>query len=897
MARLKISEVNLTHFKTIEIDGVLLYSAFPKIKSYISANISRELADLLAEPILRKSEEGYIVSWFSDQFNQQPISYSQLSDENKQTCQLKLKKLKDKLINYISKLNSKNQSNNWVNILTALVLEEQYLFEESGQFAIVNWSLKSINSSKGSGFFDSDSEKNIKQNSEAKNEKTKIEETNLEIENESKTNSEAVLNNKPIHETDGDDFDETVKDIKGNDSINNQGNFTNQSEETGVDDINEREEIKDDFSDEDENNHGLNKHSNNNYGKRVKVSENNSKIIITPKKKKKYWLWILLAIFILLCLSLLKYCSVDIPKNELPEKDKPLEKVDPVDVILDEDDEIKYVISGRLNIALIKPEETKLNQLAVDIKKSFPNVPFNFVYSDSLTRRIQVKVPPEHIEFLKKNIPIRLANYKLLIWKESVYRKSKTFTDPGFKSKEKSWFINTIQASAAWNTTIGNENITIAIIDNSFDISHPELSNKIVKPYNVWTKTNQVNNGSKFIHGTHVAGSAIAIADNNSGVSGICPGCKFMPITAGDSNGIMSNTSVIDAVLYAINQGADVVNLSLGIQFGSEVGFMPKEIQLSMIENSFKEEEQFWDRVFKIAEANNTTLIMSAGNENILAGMDPMKRNPLGIKVSALNTNNQKATFSNYGKYSTISAPGVKIYSSIPNYGYQYLQGTSMASPLVAGGVGLIKSLKPKISTAKIISLIQKTGKPVGSEGRKVGNLLQLDNALKELLGKNNSKKKPNVRKYCEDVNEEIKRLKKRLKELEQLCVINSDTLKIPPLLKNNKFLEGKWKSTTSLYNESEEKVQLYFEFKGKDGLITFLEPSGISCEANLNVSLSSSNIIFDQSKDALCKSNGKSYNSYSFSCNAGKNGLAECTAQNKSVKANTFKFTLIKIK
>ena len=87
----------------------------------------------------------------------------------------------------------------------------------------------------------------------------------------------------------------------------------------------------------------------------------------------------------------------------------------------------------------------------------------------------------------------------------------------------------------------------------------------------------------------------------------------------GDRNGTMTTTSIIEGILYAINQGADVVNLSLGMKFHPDIQYYPKHIQMGIIANSFKQEEQQWNKIFKYAEANNCTLVLAAGNENILA--------------------------------------------------------------------------------------------------------------------------------------------------------------------------------------------------------------------------------------------------------------------------------------
>jgi hypothetical protein len=248
-------------------------------------------------------------------------------------------------------------------------------------------------------------------------------------------------------------------------------------------------------------------------------------------------------------------------------------------------------------------------------------------------------------------------------------------------------------------------------------------------PYNVWTHSNVIF-AQEDDHGTHVAGTALALMDNSEGLCGIAPNCAFMPIQVANENDVMTTTSILDGVLCALYQGADVINISLGSVFDEN---MPENVQLDLQENHFKEEERLWSEIMKIADKHKATIVLAAGNDNMLAGLDAFHRPKNFIVVSALDKTGglvNKAEFSNYGQYSTISAPGVDIFSSFGESGYEYMSGTSMAAPVVTGAVALLKSINKDLTSEEIICILQGTGLPVGGN---IGNLIQLSEALKKV--------------------------------------------------------------------------------------------------------------------------------------------------------------------
>lgn len=386
------------------------------------------------------------------------------------------------------------------------------------------------------------------------------------------------------------------------------------------------------------------------------------------------------------------------------------------------------IIANKLNI-LMENEDKSILDLAKDFKAKYPEEAYKIVYYDDVVKRMQIEIPKEKRQQLKDEIPEAFApEYELFVFDEALFEGSSIPSDPGFSDPAKTWYLKTIKAFEGWEITTGDPDITVAIVDNGFNIKHPELAGKVLQPYNVWLHSDKVF-PQEIDHGTHVAGIAIGLADNGKGLCGIAPKCGFMPVQVADDKGRMTITSVLDGIIYALYQGADVINVSLGAQF-SEIGQIPESEQQDLIDNYFKEEERLWREIMRIAANHNSTIVIAAGNDNILAGIDAIQRPELFITVSATDKDNHsldKASFSNYGQYTTVSAPGCDIYSSIGRKDYKALSGTSMAAPIVAGAVALMKSLDKGITSKRIINILRASG--LQTQGN-IAPLIQLDKAL-----------------------------------------------------------------------------------------------------------------------------------------------------------------------
>ena len=543
-------------------------------------------------------------------------------------------------------------------------------------------------------------------------------------------------------------------------------------------------------------------------------------------------------------------------------------------------DTLVPIVQDRINVLLEKIDDNTEKEFRSAFHNLYPEPDYKIVYFDPLTYRMQLMVPVDQREYLMDNLNSQLPDFSFLLFDESVFGPTYTPGDKDFAAA-KDWYMRAIKAHQAWDTTKGSDSVIVAVVDNGFDLKHPELAgSKIVKPYNVperGTNVYAIKIPDKGAHGTHVAATAVGYADNGTGLCGIAPECKLMPVQVADANGLMTTTSVLDGVLYAIYQGADVVNVSLGAQINPILQTMPPADQLQLIRSQRLNEERVWDKVFEIAANRNTVLVVAAGNDNVMSGLDPMKRNDQTLIVSAVDKDIRKADFSNYGNYSnlpycysTISAPGVDIYNAVPGNSYDSFQGTSMAAPVVAGAVALMKSLNKDLTPSEIIDILQSTGIEVSDP---IGNMIQLDKALEAVKSGNYTRSKPSKSPFGQGGP--------RMK---------SDDLANPT------SIHGLWQATEYLYNQNDERLAFYFSFEPNQCKMILVEIDNRNdrYEARLSVNVSNGKLGIVQMENAR-NAAGNYYETYNFSCKPDAAGYLLCNAS-ANERTNHLTFYLEKI-
>ena len=233
--------------------------------------------------------------------------------------------------------------------------------------------------------------------------------------------------------------------------------------------------------------------------------------------------------------------------------------------------------------------------------------------------------------------------------------------DPGFVNQ---WGMARVEAPQAWEVTTGTSSINIAILDTGVDLDHPDLADKIVANVNFSTSATA---DDLYGHGTHVAGIAAASTNNGIGVAGLGYSANIMNVKVLADNGAGTHSAIAAGIIWATDNGAQIINMSLGGGASSQT-----------LEDAVN---YAWSRgVVVVAAAGNngnSYMMYPAAYANCLA-------------VAATDRNDARASWSNYGDWVDVAAPGAGIYSTTKGNSYGYMAGTSMASPHVAGLAALV---------------------------------------------------------------------------------------------------------------------------------------------------------------------------------------------------------------
>ncbi|MGV3523667.1 MAG: S8 family serine peptidase [Candidatus Sericytochromatia bacterium] len=276
----------------------------------------------------------------------------------------------------------------------------------------------------------------------------------------------------------------------------------------------------------------------------------------------------------------------------------------------------------------------------------------------------------------------------------------------------------------SWELSTG-EGVVVAVIDTGVDTDHPDLKGRLVDGYDAFSQKSGPGAGdvsslnyvmSSYKHGTHVAGVIAAETNNGKGIAGVAPSAKVMPIkifpdltdmiksiiAPPDNAGQTIISILADGIVWATDNGADVINMSLAVT----------------------EDSATLRRAVEYALEHNVSVIVAAGNDRHLNNA----RNHLAaiegvVGVAATDPADKVTFFSNSGDYVDVAAPGLDIISTVPSFlninSYINMSGTSMAAPNVAGVAALLKSKYGAQATpAWILNRLQDTATDKGDAGR-----------------------------------------------------------------------------------------------------------------------------------------------------------------------------------
>lgn len=268
-----------------------------------------------------------------------------------------------------------------------------------------------------------------------------------------------------------------------------------------------------------------------------------------------------------------------------------------------------------------------------------------------------------------------------------IYESQFVPNDPGVSQQ---WAWGKIDAYRAWDVSQGSASTVIAVVDTGVQLNHPDLSTKIVAGYDYVDGDTVADDGNG--HGTHVAGSAAAKTNNSTGGAGMCPNCSIMPVRVLNNQGSGTLANVANGITWAANNGAKVINLSLG---GSGSATLQQAVDYAWSKGVF--------------------LACAAGNENT-SNLTYPGGYANCFTVASTNSSDNRSSFSNWGaSWVQVAAPGESIYSTWLNSGYNTISGTSMATPHVAGLAGLLASAG--LTNAQIRDRICNTADQISGTG------------------------------------------------------------------------------------------------------------------------------------------------------------------------------------
>ncbi len=355
---------------------------------------------------------------------------------------------------------------------------------------------------------------------------------------------------------------------------------------------------------------------------------------------------------------------------------------------------------------LFYPPQTEIKSLPIDASISKNN--------QEQIKKIEEEMDRFYIINLPENISVESAVKAYQNLPEIEYAGPnyimRAFTspnDPAF-SQGLQWGLENINASLAWDYSRGSTNEIIATVDSGADYNHPDLSAKIIKGYDFVFDDNDPMDEAG--HGTSVAGVIAASTNNNTGIAGVAWNNKVLAVKALASNGsdvTGSYTDVANAIRYAADHSAKVINMSIGSTYDSP------EIKSAI----------------QYAYAKNCVLIAAAGNDNKNQVNYPAGYSEV-LAVAATDSDNKKSVWSspssgsNYGLWVDICAPGTSIYSTLPGSGYGYSNGTSLATPFVSGVAGLILANNSSFSPTEVYNKIKNSAKNIDIENPSYAGLL-----------------------------------------------------------------------------------------------------------------------------------------------------------------------------
>lgn len=269
--------------------------------------------------------------------------------------------------------------------------------------------------------------------------------------------------------------------------------------------------------------------------------------------------------------------------------------------------------------------------------------------------------------------------------------------DPGFNDPQMRYGLDRVQAPAAWDVTFGSHEVVIAVVDSGVKLDHPAFAGRLVPGYDFVNQDAWADDDNG--HGTHVAGIIAAAAGDGQGMAGLCPNCRIMPVKVLNQYNLGTWSYLAQGILFAADNGAQIINLSLGSTIPS----------------------QTLEAAVNYALAKGAILVAVAGNHGTETPFYPASLDGV-LAVAATTIHDERWSRSAFGPHIDFAAPGEYIFSTYhdlnnPFGGYAYMSGTSMAAPFVSALAGLILSLEPRLDRDTVVSAMRLGADDLGAPG------------------------------------------------------------------------------------------------------------------------------------------------------------------------------------
>ncbi len=485
----------------------------------------------------------------------------------------------------------------------------------------------------------------------------------------------------------------------------------------------------------------------------------------------------------------------------------------------------RIIVKYKNNFQLKKMSFSIAQQLGItEIKNTFKIQKQFSTEAKELKKIFTVKyeLPLDPLYVIKK-----MKELPEIEWAEPYYLYQTTLTvnDPKYIDSTQTNLLQ-ISTEQAWDINTGSEDIIIAIVDTGIDWDHPDLAN------NIWINPNEIaDNGidddrngfvddirgwdfggeegtgdnnpneDKADHGTHVAGIAGAVTNNNIGIASIGYYCKLMAVKTSQNNIRTDNGNALIAygyqgIIYAAENGAKIINCSWG-GFGFSIANQ---------------------EAINYVVSLGTLVVAAAGNDNKEDAFYPAGYKGV-LSVASVNSSDIRSSFSNYGINVDVSSPGEQIYSTWFNNTYRALTGTSMASPLTAGLAGLVATEFPNFSPLQIAEQIRVNTDNINNINSNYKNKIGSGriNAFKALNNKNS--KSVRIQNYSVyDGNDEIfesgEDLTIEINFINYLSATNNLSISLIPQSSNISIVNGTYNAGSVLslesFNNSSDKFIIH---------------------------------------------------------------------------------------